>query len=268
MSCIFVPDDASVTYATRFLPRELFDPDALLGINAIIDLGGTLSNSDKAAINTFVLGLKADDLWGSLAGLFLFVGGTDACHSMDFISRTSQISFVNSPTHSAFGVEFDGYASYGELALGTFGGTSSTHLAVYANNGTLSSGGTLAGASSTGILGTVHLSLYYDGSGIAARGINDNVILNGLSSATTGFFGATRTSANSREIVHSISDYASDSEAAVDLTGAPFLGCNNSDSSPTNLANVRLSFLSVGGGISLYQLQPRVSALQSALGRA
>lgn len=260
-----------LTPARWVYPRSggfVFDPDALAGINAIIENGGTLSNSDKAAINTFILGLKADALWGTFAGLFLFVGGTDNAHSVEFQSRTLQISWVNTPVHSTLGVEFDGSASYGEIALGGIGGAYSIHLSAYINAQSLSSGATIAGTTDTGGMGTKHLSLYHDGSTIAARGVNDNVLLAGLTGSPYGFFGISRQDANNRHIYHSGVDFVADTEAAFENVGyAPYIGANNADMVPSSFAPCRLGFLSVGNGINLALLEPHVTALQVALGR-
>ena len=109
MSCQFIPDDPSVTLATRFLPR--LDSDAAAGIAAVIAAGGTLTGAQQTACNTLIVGLKAEGIWTNTDLIYLYVGGTSAAHAVNWRTPgTYNITWYNSPTHSANGVQFGGTA--------------------------------------------------------------------------------------------------------------------------------------------------------------
>ena len=109
MSCQFIPDDPSVTLATRFLPR--LDSDSAAGIAAVIAAGGTLTGAQQTACNTLIVGLKTEGIWTNTDLIYLYVGGTAAAHAVNWRTPgTYNITWYNSPTHSANGVQFGGTA--------------------------------------------------------------------------------------------------------------------------------------------------------------
>ncbi len=88
-----------------------FDSDAAAGIAAVIAAGGTLSGAQQSAANTFILGLKANGIWTTTDLLYLLMGGTAAAHAVNWRSPgTFNMTWYNSPTHSANGVQFGGTA--------------------------------------------------------------------------------------------------------------------------------------------------------------
>lgn len=97
-----------------FAPRQpyavmaaAYDVDAQAIIDDVLLAGGTLSNSDKAAINDFVLGAKAASLWARLIDGTLMVGGTAAAVQVDFVRHGQQCitSYTGPPTFSANGMQ-------------------------------------------------------------------------------------------------------------------------------------------------------------------
>lgn len=80
------------------------DPDATTYINAVIADGGTLSTPQRAAINTFFVGLKTDGIYNKFYYLHLFFGGTAGSNAINAKTPgTYNLSFQGTWTHSVTG---------------------------------------------------------------------------------------------------------------------------------------------------------------------
>lgn len=91
-----------------------FDADAQAFFNVVT----TLSNTEKSAYNTLVLGLKADGLWAKTIALYPILGGTAANHkwnSKDLrdLDAAFRITWVGTSTHASTGVTGNGTTGYG-----------------------------------------------------------------------------------------------------------------------------------------------------------
>jgi len=81
-------------------PAPSFDPDAQAFFNAVEGAGGTLTLTEKSAVNTLVEDLKADSMWTSMKALYPLVGGTQS--SVKFNLKDPQ------DTDAAFRLTFNG----------------------------------------------------------------------------------------------------------------------------------------------------------------
>lgn len=111
-----------------FAPRQPYaviaagyDVDAQAIIDDVLAAGGTLTNSDKSAINDFVLGAKAASLWARLIDGTLMVGGTAAAVAVDFVrhGQNTIASYTGVPIVSANGLQGDGATVWGTLYQNT-----------------------------------------------------------------------------------------------------------------------------------------------------
>ena len=75
------------------------DPDAKAYIAAVVAAGGTVSGTQKNAINTFYKTGKSDGWYSSLKRLYLPIWGVAAPNAIDMIGGTSG-TFVGGVTHS------------------------------------------------------------------------------------------------------------------------------------------------------------------------
>lgn len=83
------------------------DPDAKGYIDAVVTAGGTVSGTQKNAINTFVKTGKADGWYSSLKRLYLPIWAAAAPNAIDMIGLTSG-TFTGTVTHTAGYVTSDG----------------------------------------------------------------------------------------------------------------------------------------------------------------
>jgi hypothetical protein len=93
--------------------RNAIDPNAQLFITA----AGITDATQKAAINTLVVGLKADGLWTKMQVIYPFVGGSASAHKYNLkdprdLDAAFRLEFLGSWTHSATGAKPDGTSGY------------------------------------------------------------------------------------------------------------------------------------------------------------
>lgn len=90
------------------------DADAVAFINA-----ASITNvTQKAAINTYVKGLKSKSLWTRLIALYPFVGGNSTSHRYNLINPSNfLITFSGGVTHNSDGVTFDGINGYANTGI-------------------------------------------------------------------------------------------------------------------------------------------------------
>jgi len=92
-----------------------FDPDA----QAFITAAGITDNTQKSAINTLVLSLKANSIWTKMKAIYPFVGGTATTHKFNLKNPADtdaafRLTFFGGWTHSANGAQGNGTNTYAD----------------------------------------------------------------------------------------------------------------------------------------------------------
>jgi hypothetical protein len=89
---------------------------------AFITAAGITDPTQQTAINTLVVGLKADSLWTSMYAIYPFVGGTASSHKWTLkdprdLDVANRLLFNGGITHSSNGMLFNGTNGWAEIAL-------------------------------------------------------------------------------------------------------------------------------------------------------
>lgn len=118
---------------------------------AFITAAGITDSTQQTAINTLVVGLKADSLWTSMYAIYPFVGGTTASHKFNLkdprdLNVAYRLTFNGGWTHNSNGITGNGTNAFAEsyyfpITINTIG----------AYNRTLTSNQTLLGSTFTGV---------------------------------------------------------------------------------------------------------------------
>jgi hypothetical protein len=111
------------------------DPDAKAYIDAVVAGGGTVSGTQRSAINTFYKTGKTAGWYSSLKRLYLPIWGVAAPNAVDLITTTSG-TFVGGVTHSSGYIQGNGSTGYFNMGaspqgVGMVPGSSSTFFLVY-----------------------------------------------------------------------------------------------------------------------------------------
>jgi hypothetical protein len=111
-----------------------YDPDA----QAFITAAGLTDNTQKSAVNTLVLSLKANNIWQKFKAIYPFVGGTATTHKFNLINPADtnaafRLVFNGGWTHSTNGALPNGTNGYANTFLtpSTNLTLNSTHLSYY-----------------------------------------------------------------------------------------------------------------------------------------
>tara|TARA_R110002126_G_scaffold195543_3_gene343345 strand:- start:1035 stop:1859 length:825 start_codon:yes stop_codon:yes gene_type:complete len=129
-----------------------FDADA----QAFITAAGITDPTQQEAINTLVVGMKADSVWTKTIALYPFVGGTATTHKFNLkdprdLDAAYRITFNGGMTHSANGITPNGTNAYCETYVaGTNLTNNSTSWSIYSRTAQTADVIDIGGANGTG----------------------------------------------------------------------------------------------------------------------
>jgi hypothetical protein len=110
-----------------------FDADALAFFQRVSDATGTLSLTEKQAVNQLVLDLKANSLWSSMKAIYPMVGASAAACAQNLKSASFTGSFTSGWTFASTGVKGNGTSTHFDTSLNVLSNLSqnNTHLSFY-----------------------------------------------------------------------------------------------------------------------------------------
>lgn len=102
--------EASETTTSVF---QIVDED----VAAFLQAAGITDPTQESAINTLVLGLKADETWAKLRAIYPVIGGTGDAHKWNLkdprdLDAAFRLSFLGGWTHNASGMQANGTTGY------------------------------------------------------------------------------------------------------------------------------------------------------------
>jgi hypothetical protein len=111
------------------------DPDAQSFFNRVTAAGGTLSNTEKTAVNQLVLDMKSANVWTPMKAIYPMVGASAAACAQNLKSSSFTGSFSSGWTFASTGITGNGVNAFMNTTLNdlTDLGTNAT-IGVYLNN--------------------------------------------------------------------------------------------------------------------------------------
>ena len=182
-----------------------FDADA----RRYLDSAGITNSSQRSAFNTFVKGMKSNGLWTKAAAIYPFMGTTASSQKWNAkdvrdLDAAYRLTFVNSATHDANGVTFNGTTQYAQTYLTASSVQTDNNNAILIYNRTNNSGSiTDIGARSTRVSGGERITAIYAKLGDGkAYAYNQNLSLEFSATNTdaSGLYINTRTSSTSFKV--------------------------------------------------------------------
>jgi hypothetical protein len=113
-----------------------FDADASAFFGRVSAAGGTLSLTEKNAVNTLVIQMKADGTWTPMKAIYPMVGASAAACAQNLKSSSFTGTFTSGWTFASTGVTPNGISAYMDTALNTLTNltTTTAHLSIYVRN--------------------------------------------------------------------------------------------------------------------------------------
>ena len=269
-------------YATRFgrppsiLAPASSDPDAF----RFIQIAEITGQTEIDAINNLVTGLKGAGLWNKMQAIYPFIGGTAFSHKYNLKDPTAYIiTFSGVFVHDSTGIEFLG--GIGDTNFAPFAALAdplqSSHILLYNNKVTLSSGGWGLVTMGNGQFGDRGLNITVDyvqggSSNLNAFGPSPGSIST-TSIERVGLFAASRTATNLQGFYRrggkTASVFSSTTVTSTPLTGNVKIGAEG----PSGWGGQRgaAAFISLGDGLTQTDIDNYytiILAYQTALGRA
>lgn len=89
-----------------------YDADAQAFFNRVTAAGGSLTNTEKSAVNTLVLNMKSYGIWTSMKAVYPMVGASAAACAQNLKSASFTGTFSSGWTFASTGVTGNGTSSY------------------------------------------------------------------------------------------------------------------------------------------------------------
>ena len=252
------------------------DSDAIKFNAACRADGVTLTSTQFNAINLLVKELKQNEIWNSMKAIYPFVGSSAASHKFNLkdprnLDAAFRLTFVNSPTHSSNGVDWNGTNQYANTYLNPSSHlvASSEHLSYYTRTNNVNTTtdvemGSLNGSNLSHLLLRRLTSNNYGVTIGTVTAISTTTDCRGL---TTG----SRTSQTSLKLYKNGLSISSNTTSDFTRVNAViYIGARNDNGTPAGLTTKQCSFASIGTGLTDVQcaaLYSTVQRFQTILGR-
>jgi hypothetical protein len=249
------------------------DADAEAFFARVTAAGGTLSGTEKTAVNQLVLDMKSANIWTSMKAVYPMVGASAAACAQNLKSSSFTGTFNGGWTFASTGVTPNGTNAYmttnfivnteqssaNDFTLGVYSGSigsgSGIRCSLGAYNGTIET------------IITISFSNNY-----AYLIINDNTYVNAFANSDThGFYVSNRNTLNKLQSWKNgikITDFTAIPPSK--QTNQLYLGAENGPSTPISYDNKRNQFAFMGNGITDAQQNnyyTLVQAFQTTLSR-
>jgi hypothetical protein len=240
------------------------DADALAFFQRVSDATGTLSLTEKQAVNQLVLDLKANSLWTKMKAIYPMVGASAAACAQNLKSSSFTGTFTSTGwTFASTGVTPNGTSAYMNTAFKpSTGFNSNDDISFgYYNNENMTSPSTSMGSSDSGLANGVYLITNVAGSSYNRLASNTSQVYSGT--FTTGLYSL------SRIVSTEFSYYKNNSllnTAAITSVGRSssdfYIGAVNLTSG-VEYERGRCAYAFIGDGLTATQISDNYTAVQA-----
>jgi hypothetical protein len=174
-----------------------FDADAIAFFNRVTTAGGTLSATERNAVNTLVIQMKTDGIWTKMKAIYPMVGASAAACAQNLKSSSFTGTFTSGWTFASTGVTTNGSNTHFNTTLNpstTFGSNYSS-FGVYWRNTFNAGEVNIIGCDTSG--GQSRFDLGYSGTNLSFVATSSNGSdVNATETSNLGFLIATRQGLN------------------------------------------------------------------------
>ena len=249
-----------------------YDADAQAFFDRVATAGGTLSTTEKNAVNQLVLDMKSAGIWTSMKAVYPMVGASAAACAQNLVSASFTGTFSSGWTFASTGVTPNGTSAYMDTGLvpSTSLTLNSSHFSYYSRTNSQSDG--FLGTAATAALNGSQLYLrggFYTNKIHAVIGMSigsttlQNIIADNTNSQ--GFYTVKRTSGiNSALFKNGVSLATNTVQTVGGYNSFSFyLGARNNQNVVTNYDDRQCAFSSIGDGLTDTQASNFYTAVQT-----
>jgi hypothetical protein len=248
-----------------------FDADAVAFFNRVTTAGGSLSTTEKQAVNQLVLDLKANSLWTPMKAIYPMVGASAAACAQNLKSSSFTGTFTSGWTFASTGVTPNGTSAYMDTALTpstALGSINNVHLSMYSRTQNSSVSGHNMGVD-TGTIDALNLSQYFSAVSVKLfmNGAYPNNSAEFNQTNTKGLAIGSATSSTSRKLFFNGTLLNTDTNTQAGVLPNLTLLVGSGRTSPTGLPGLftphENSFSSIGDGLTDTQASNFYTAVQA-----
>ena len=232
------------------------DADAQAFFDRVTAAGGTLTATEKDAVNTLTVSLKSNGTWNLMKAIYPMVGASASACAQNLKSSSYTGTFSSGWTFSSNGVTPDAASAFMNTALNPFGilDYNSFHISYYSRTQNTTFNGGAIGQGDGGA-GNTYLAPYYAGTA-------SKFFLNGYfptnavqinNTTTTGLNIGNKQSSTSRKLYNNGTLLATNTGANIGSAFpgyAFYLGANNNNGIAQFFTGFQCAFSSIGDGLS------------------
>jgi hypothetical protein len=237
-----------------------FDSDAQAFFDRVTTAGGTLTTTEKQAVNQLVITMKADGTWGPCKVIYPMVGASAAACAQNLKSSSFTGTFSSGWTFASTGVTPNGTSAYfnttvtNNIDITDRASHWSTYLRTLGNNGFHGFYSAAAGA----VFG-----VQPNATNQIAVGLN-NLLISGAASAIGYLVGSVNSSTSAKLYRNNSNVYSITNPISLNGFNLDFyLGALNSSGSPILYATQETAFLSLGDNLTDTQASDFYTAVQA-----
>lgn len=241
---------------------------------AFFTASGLSDTTQRNAITQLVIDLKSAGIWTKMKAIYPFVGGTASLHRWNLkdardLDAAYRLSFINSPTHSSNGVDWNGTDQYATTFINhsTVLSVNSAHYSYYSREDTPGSSVNEMGAFTSGA--EVGLALKESDGNYYPFNTNQTSYPAVANSDSRGFYIVNRNTTNTEGYKNGVR-VVNNTQTGGSPNAIIYLGCHNV-SGPTKFTTKQCAFASIGDALTETEaasFYTAVQAFQTTLGRS
>jgi hypothetical protein len=244
-----------------------FDADAQAYFDRVTTAGGTLTTTEKTAVNQLVIDMKANSLWTPMKAIYPMVGASAAACAQNLKSSSFTGTFTSGWAFASNGITGNGTSTFMNTNLSPNTTMNFNSQSYFIYKASVQSNLACEFGVVDGVISGVQLFLF---DGYAT--INEFVLQATFSSNTTnGAYILNRNNTNDKKLFKNGSLFETRNNAATNFTlGNMYLGARNSGGGAVANTNTQTRFFSIGDGLTDTQASnfyPAVQAFQTTLSR-
>jgi hypothetical protein len=255
--------------------ESAYDGDANSFFQRVTSAGGTLSNTEKIAVNQLVLQMKADGTWTPMKAIYPMVGASAAACAQNLKSSSFTGTFSSGWTFSSTGITPNGTNAY--MSTNIIPSTNlkqdSVHVSNYLPNFITETNAQIGSSNASPPNKALYMFYRYDASLGSILCVNSsiNTFVSIDQTTNSGMRIVTRTSSTiTKSYVNNTNNYTSNLLSSGLSDFEIVLAARNVAGNKINYSANKQSFASIGDGLTDTQVSnfyTAVQAFQTTLGR-
>ena len=247
-----------------------FDADAVAFFTRVTTAGGSLSNTEKVAVNQLVLDMKSAGIWSAMKAVYPMVGASAAACAQNLKSSSFTGTFTSGWTFASTGVTGNGTSAYMDTNFSPFVSSTanSFHLSLYSRTNTNVNAYDFAVNNNSANAYNPEYSIRMQRADLkmsTVMGDYNNQFIAETVANSLGFGIGTRTASNAMKLYKN--GTALNSQTATSSTTYPnynvYLGATNFGGSGSGYSSRQYAFASIGDGLTDTQASNFYTAVQA-----